>query len=153
MSSLLAATLLVSLALGTQSEQPSVEGLWPKGVLGELIGNYVTVEGVRSEGGKRGERTLALDTINGKRLNQIVYIWVENLDLPQGKRVILKGYENGGMVGDPPAKAAAFKDLNLDKVKNLAPGSAWNWQWRPYFVVLSVVEPKGLQIQPMTRPN
>jgi hypothetical protein len=46
------------------------------------------------------------------------------------------------MVGVSPAVAAAAKDHEWQEV----PMSPVQWQWRPYFVALVVVEPKGLEL-------
>src|SRR5262245_1846028 len=158
MNTLLCAAALVACSpfVGQKQQLPSpgpvsVIRLWPTGVLGELIGEYMTIEGVRHDGMKTGTRSLLVDTVNGKRLARPVSIWVENLELPVGKRVVLKGYENGSMAGAPPALEQARKDQGEVRGKNYAPGSQLNWQWKPYFVALAVVEPKGLQIQAMTR--
>ena len=40
----------------------------PGGILGEQLGEYLTLEGTRAEGGKVGTRTLLVDTIGGKKL-------------------------------------------------------------------------------------
>lgn len=110
------------------------------GTLGHGLGTYLTVEGVKLEQGKVGERTLLIDTINGKRLDKPVAIWVNNLDLPSKKRCVFKGYENGSMIGKPPAVFEAAKELGKEVG---VPQAAW--QWSSFFVVLIVVEPKGLK--------
>jgi len=113
----------------------------PGGVLGGQLGEYLTVEGTRGDGGKAGTRTLLVDTVGGKRLATPVAIWVDNLDLPAKRRCVLKGYESGGMIGTPPAVVAAAKERGKD-----AGVAQAVWQWRPYFVALIVVEPKGLGV-------
>lgn len=114
----------------------------PGGVLGDQLGEYLTVEGVRAEGGKVGTRTLLVDKVGGKKLAKPVPVWVHNLELPAKQRCVLKGYESGEMIGTPPAVLAAAKEQGR---KDVGEGQAL-WQWRSYFVALIVVEPKGLEL-------
>jgi hypothetical protein len=113
----------------------------PHGILGDHLGAYLTVEGVKFENGWAGEQTLRVDRVNGKRLKKPVTIGVRNLKLPSKKRCVLKGYESGKMIGDPPAAIEAAKEQG----KEIVVGQA-GWQWEPYFVALIVVEPKGLKL-------
>jgi hypothetical protein len=113
----------------------------PRGILGDHLGAYLTVEGVRATEGLVGTQTLLVDRVNGKRLKKPVAIWVRNLILPSKKRCVLKGYESGRMIGDPPAAIEAAKEQG----KEIVVGQA-AWQWEPYFVALIVVEPKGLKL-------
>ena len=88
-------------------------GPWvPRGLLGNKLGTYLTIEGVRDESGfKVGIRTLLVDTVGGKKLDKPVAVWVNNLDLPAKQRCVLKRYETGMMIGTPPAvlEATAFR--------------------------------------------
>ena len=115
----------------------------PAGKLGTYLGEYLTIEGVRAEGGKVGKQTLIIDTVGGKRLDAPIPMWVQNLELPAEKRCVLKGYELGEMIGTPPAVIAAAKEQGRSDVGE----SQAAWQWRPYFVVLIAVEPKGLDVR------
>jgi len=115
---------------------------WPGGKLNDRLGEYLTIEGVRAEQGKVGKRTLIVDTLNGKKLSKPVYIWVHNLELPKGKRCVLKKYESGQMIGTPPAAFAAAKEQG----KTFIPQAA-GWQWSPHFVVLIVTAPADLDLE------
>jgi hypothetical protein len=140
--------LAVPLAVGQPPPAPggrAVEAAGPRepgGVLGARLGEYLTVEGVRAEDGKVGTHTLVVDTVGGRKLARPVPIWAHNLDLPAGKRCVLKGYESGEMIGTPPAVLAAAREQGRTDVGE---GQA-AWQWHPHFVALIVVEPKGLEI-------
>ena len=109
----------------------------------DTLGEYLTIEGVRAERGKVGTRTLIVDTLNGRKLRKPVPVWVDNLDLPSKQRCVLKGYETGSMIGDPPATLAAAREQGK---KGSSPTQA-AWQWRPYFVVLIVKAPAGLEVR------
>lgn len=119
----------------------------PKGRLGHPLGTYLTIEGVRAEAGKVGTRTLLVDTINGKKLDRPIGIWIDNVaSLPKGERCIFRGYESGKMIGVPDEVARA---------ENLPPPQA-AWQFCRYFIMTSVVQPEGLDrsLRPMTpRPS
>jgi hypothetical protein len=71
------------------------------GTLEKPLGTYVTVEGVRENGIKSGVGTLHVDTVNGKKLETPVSVVLENLDLQDGTRYVLRGYETVEMVGQP----------------------------------------------------
>lgn len=112
----------------------------PAGRLGHPLGTYLKIEGVRIEGPKTGGRTLLVDTVNGRKLAPPTDVAVENVEsLPASTRCILRGYETGGMVGLPPAVEKAAKEEG--KSVNLPQAG---WQFRRWFVVTSVVEPKDL---------
>ena len=115
----------------------------PRGKLGSYLGEYLTIEGVRAEVGKVGKQTLIVDKVGGKKLDTPIHMWVNNLELPSEKRCVLKGYELGEMIGTPPAVIAAAKEQGRTDVGE----SQAVWQWRPYFVVLIAVEPKGLEVR------
>jgi hypothetical protein len=113
----------------------------PAGKLGHPIGTYLKIEGVRVEGPKYAGRTLLVDTVNGKKLAHPTDVAVENVDaLPTSSRCILRGYETGGMVGVPPAVFEAAKEEG----KVLSQPQA-GWQFRRWFIVTSVIEPKDLK--------
>ena len=114
----------------------------PIGSLGLPVGSYLTIEGLRTDGGKTGGRTLLVDTVNGAKLAEPVGIWVENMDALPGGRCVLKGYETLQMVGAPPAYFAAAKEAGRDATTPQA-----GWQVRLYFVATSVVGPSGVKIE------
>ena len=60
-------------------------------------------------------------------------------DLPARQRCVFKGYESGEMIGTPPAVLAAAKEQG----RAGEDPSQVPFHWRPYFVALVVVEPKG----------
>jgi hypothetical protein len=134
----------------------------PGGLLGDSIGEFLTIEGVKVEDGKPVERTLLVDTVDGKKLPKAVPIWVYNLDLPSKQRCVLTGYETGDMIGIPPAfqkvsppNEQDLKDVDWDELLRhpIPPPGAQEWQWRPYFVALSAVEPKGLTRTAPKKPD
>jgi hypothetical protein len=102
----------------------------------------VTVEGVRVEAGKVGASTLRVDTVNGRKLPTPVRIWVDNLDLPKGKRCWLKGHESARMIGKPPAEFDAAEEEGKE-----APAPQASWQVQLYFVALRGLQPEGLRIR------
>ena len=94
------------------------------------------IEGVRAEDGKVGVNTLLANTVNGKKLDTPIGIWVENVEaLPKGTRCILRGYESGRMIG-VPAAVAEKEHIPLPQAR---------WQFFRFFIVTSVVEPKDLK--------
>jgi hypothetical protein len=126
----------------------------PGGKLGEHLGVYRTVEGFRSVGGKVETGTLLVDTVDGVKLDKPIPLVIRGgvvvdhnlreavLPLPANQRCIFKGFETGEMIGVPPAVSEAAQEQGWKGVPASAPG----WQWRPYFVALVVVEPKGLEL-------
>jgi len=117
----------------------------PGGFLAERLGVYVTVEGILYDGGGKVEsNSLAVDTVNGRKLEKPFLIPVRNLRLPPRRRCVLKGYESGEMIGIPPAEYALTKELGKDPLE-FARHSPVSFSWRPYFVTLLVVEPQGLK--------
>lgn len=124
------------LAVSARSNASSIQGR-----LGHPLGTYLTIEGMRSEHGKTGVRTLAVETVNGKSLPEPVGIWIENVaELPEGTRVVLKGYESGRMIGIPPEVMAKEPRVN---------GSQASWQFQTYFLVTSVEEAESLEFEPV----
>jgi len=115
----------------------------PGGILGDSLGNYLTIEGILYQGkGKVESNTLIVDTVDGKKLDKPIGVLIRNVrQLPPKVRCVLKGYELGEMIGTPPAVPVAAKELGT--TYDL---SAAMWRWRPYFVVLIPVEPKGLEL-------
>lgn len=108
----------------------------PNGRLGHPLGTYLTIEGVRAERPKSGVNTLLVDTVNGKKLDTPIGIWVDNVDsLPKNTRCILRGYESGKMIGVP-------REVT-EKEHTSQPQAVW--QFFRYFIVTSVVEPKDLK--------
>jgi hypothetical protein len=125
----------------------------PGGVLGDRLGEYLTIEGVLAEGVKLETGTFLVERVNGKKLDKPVTILVRvhgfdatRFDLPVGyvmksdpHRTILKGFESGEMIGVPEGVRAAAKEMGRAEV----PVSSKEWQWRPYFVALIISEPKA----------
>lgn len=112
----------------------------PKGRLGHPLGTYLTIEGVRAEAGKVGTQTLLVDTINGKKLDEPIGVWIDNVaSLPKGELCVIKGYESGKMIGTPPAAIEAAKEAGKDITVPQA-----GWQFYRFFVMTSSVEPEGL---------
>ena len=110
----------------------------PQGRLGHPLGTYLTVEGVRAESGKVGVQTLLVDTINGKKLDEPMGIWIDNVELPHGQRCIIRGYESGKMIGLP---------FEVAKAENIPLPQA-GWQFFRYFIMTSAVQPEGLAKKP-----
>lgn len=109
----------------------------PSGRLGHPLGTYLTIEGVRMEKGKVGTRTLLVDTVNGQKLTEPVGVSIDNVKhpgLPKGTRCVIRGYESGEMIGVPFAVAKA-ENIPLPQAA---------WQFRRYFIMTSVIEPKSL---------
>jgi hypothetical protein len=109
------------------------------GRLGRRLGTYLTIEGVRSDTGKVGTRTLRVDTIDGRPLNPPIDIWIDNVAaLPaDGQRIALKGYESGRYIGLPPDVERALGDARQ------AP-----WQFYQYFLVVPIDVPAGIEFVP-----
>jgi hypothetical protein len=129
-------TLLVIAALVVSSLAAAKADDIPSGRLGYRLGTYLTIEGVRAETFKAGVNTLLVDTVNGKKLDTPLGIWIENVEsLPKATRCILRGYESGRMIGIPHG-VAAKENLPLPQAA---------WQFFRYFLVTSVVEPKELK--------
>ena len=134
------------------AERPSSRPRWPGGFLGDTLGEYLTIEGVPSDGrGKVESNTLVVDTLNGKKLDRPIPIRVRNVRLPAEGRCVLKGYELGEMIGRPPAEYAAAKEQGKDP-DELARFDQTAWRWRPYFVVLIAVSPKELEVRDPKQP-
>ena len=105
----------------------------PLGGLGYVIGTYLTIEGVRAEGFKTGARTLSVDTVNGRKLDFPIGIWVDNVEsLPESTRCVLKGYESARWIGTPPEVIEATGQI-----------SQAVWQLQRYFIATSVVQPEA----------
>ena len=129
--------LLISiLALGVTAAKAQEV---PAGRLGHSLGTYLRIEGVRAEQNMWGF-PLRVDTVNGKKLEKPIEVWVSNVDLPKDARCILRGYETGSMIGTPPAVIEAAKEDGKDVTVAQA-----GWQLHRVFIVLSVVEPKDLK--------
>lgn len=148
-------------AFGQSSVAPSgpktepVKAHQPGGVLSDQLGVYRTIEGIGSAGGKVETGTFLVDTVDGRKLDKPIPLVIRGavvvnqnlqpagLSLPAKRRCILKGFESGEMIGVPPAVSAAAQEQGWKDV----PMSPVQWQWRPYFVALVVVEPKGLELR------
>ena len=76
---------------------------------------------------KSGTRTLAVDMINGRPLEAPISKWIDNTAaLPRETRIVLRGYEDGRVIGGPDQQAER--------------------QFWTYFRVTEVVEPESLLI-------
>lgn len=129
------ATLLVTAMMVFSLAAAKADDI-PSGRLGHPLGTYLTIGGVRAEKGKVGVNTLLVDTVNGKKLEDPIGVWIENVDsLPKDTRCTLRGYESGKMIG-VPAEVARKENLPLPQA---------SWQFFRYFVITSVVEPKDLK--------
>ena len=118
----------------------------PSGYFADQLGTYLTIEGVLAVGLKVETPALLVDTVGGKKLDKPIAITIQNIPaLPAKQRCVFKGYELGKMIGRPPAEYDAAKEQGEDAAE-LVKGDALTWHWRPYFVVLKVVEPKGLEL-------
>jgi hypothetical protein len=139
---------------GNQNIQ-SIKPRQPGGILSDQLGVYRTIEGFSDEGGKAESGTFRVDTVDGKKLDKPILLVIRGavvvdsnlqparLSLPADLRCILKGFESGEMIGVPPAVSAAAQEQKWKDV----PMSPVQWQWRPYFVALVVVEPKELELR------
>ncbi len=115
----------------------------PVGSLGSPLGSYLTLEGHRVDGFKTGVETLLIDTINGKRRDAPIGIWVDNEQLPPPPfRCTVKGYEMARMLGVPPAVEQAAKEAG----ENIGLPQA-GWQVQLYFVALSPVALKDVALK------
>jgi hypothetical protein len=123
----------------------------PSGFLAESLGQYLTIEGALPDDvgvaamALGGSNVLAIDTINGRRLEQPILIRVSNVTIPAKTRCVLKGYELGEMIGRPPAEYDAAKERGEDAAK-LVERDQGVWRWSPYFVVLTAAKPEGLKV-------
>lgn len=145
---LIVSTLALASPRGTgDGEAPPVlhEGDIPIGSLGHPIGDYLTVEGTRWDGPKSGVSTLRVDTVNGRKLPEAIGIWVDDLELPQGRRCTIKGYETVEMWGKAPARLAAEEEAGQS---GRIPQKRWGVHLK--FIALRVVAPAGLR--PSERP-
>lgn len=141
---------------GANTETVRLAGVrQPGGKLSDQIGVYRTIEGTRSTGGKVETGTLLVDTVDGEKLDKPIPLLVRGavvvnqnlqeavLRLPADQRFVFKGFETGEMIGVPPAVTVAAREQGWTEV----PVSAAGWNWRPYFVALAVVEPKGFELR------
>lgn len=100
------------------------------GKLGLPFETVVTIQGVREERGKVGTRTLAVTKVNGEPLEELIRIWIDNIQrpgLPAGKPCVLKGYETGTWIGGDPNQQAS-------------------WQFYHKFFVTEVVSPEEVKL-------
>lgn len=116
----------------------------PGGFLKNGLGVYVTIEGVLYSGeGKVESNSLVVDTVDGNKLEEPILILIKHVRIPENVRCVLKGYELGAMIGNLPA----FRQAAEEGGKRYVESSASPWGWRPYFIPLIAVKPKGLTIQ------
>jgi hypothetical protein len=112
----------------------------PIGTLGHRLGDYLTIEGVRENEMKVSDKTIWVDTVNGKKLRERVLIEVENVSFDATSRNVLKGYESFRMAGPPPAWIAFEKEQGRNP---MLPPTVW--RVNPFFVALDVVKPPALR--------
>jgi len=124
------------------------ERVIPPGRLGFPVGTYLLIEGTRSPtlGGARVTAiksdplyTLSVDTVNGEKREHPILIEIDkgslgNRCLPAERRVIIRGYETGRMVG-LPAEVAKAEQI---------PEPQEPWNFHRYFVLTSCVQPKEM---------
>lgn len=137
-------SLFASLATGRAIITDAPMPRTPGGLLSDSLGLLLTIEGVKELNPTwTNDQTLVVQKLNGKPLAKPVSIWIENLELKKHQSYVLKGYENGTMIGTPPAIEvfATQQGRKLETVSQTA------WQWRTHFVVLSVVESKGIGLR------
>ena len=109
----------------------------PIGRLGYPIGTYLTIEGIRAEKFKSGTHTLLVERIGDYTLTVPVGLWIENVELPEGVRCVLKGYETGRWIGVPDEVMRAFG----------GPPPQVGWQFDFYFLATSVEQPSTLKLK------
>jgi hypothetical protein len=128
------AAISFSLAFGQlpvapgHSSTESVKLCQPGGILSDQLGVYRTIEGFKVEGGKVETGTLLVDTVDGKKLNELITLLIRdaivvnhnlqpaNLSLPAKQRCVLKGFESGEMIGVPPAVLEAAEEQGWKEV-------------------------------------
>lgn len=137
-------TLLTSSAFAQTPEDPFIA---IPGLLGSPFGTYHTIEGTRIDFTFSGTRTLQVDTIDGKKLDKPIQIWVENIaqpGLPEKTRVILKGYESGRFTGSPRMPKEEEEKWGAQQVF---------FHFHRFFVPTTIVEPQDLKFQNPPREN
>ena len=123
---------------------PNIAQEIPAGKLGYPLGTYLTVEGVAAKPGFKVNPTctLSVDTVNGEHLYKPITIVVDNINtkFPQDRRIVIRGYESGKMIGTPPAVIKAAKESGEDIAVSQA-----HWHFYRFFVLTSWVTPKPEQ--------
>lgn len=104
------------------------------GSLGQPMGAWLHLEGVRETSGKVGPHSFAVDRVDGAPLATPIHVSLANLELPIGARCEVAGYEIGRWIGIPPGVLAA---------EGMPPAQA-AWQYVHEFVVTSVQAPDEL---------
>jgi hypothetical protein len=139
--------LAVCISLPVQAQGGKADGVpngEPKGSLGQPLGDYLTIEGITPDQDFKVGSFLWVSKVNGKALPEKVGIPIEGFDssaVPRRTRCVLKGYETGRMVGQPPAVVAAAKEAGLRP----PPSPAAPWHFSRHFVVLKVISPGDRQ--------
>jgi hypothetical protein len=123
-------------------------GHWPTGRLGEEVGTFLTIEGVRpleankaTKGSNKDTQRLLVDTVNGKKLTHPLSIPLDNAVLDAETCYVLRGYETGRMIGDPPHGVLNDEPYSRKYLPNQAA-----WHFHTSFIVTSVAEPPGVEI-------
>lgn len=104
------------------------------GRLGRPMGTWLHLEGVRETSGKVGPHSFAVDRIDGTPLAAPIAVNLANLELPQGERCAVAGYETGRWIGIPPDVLA----------REQMPPTQAGWQFVHEFVVTSAQAPDEL---------
>jgi hypothetical protein len=72
------------------------------GQLGKPLGSFVTIEGTVPQNPRmKVAYPLTVDTVDGVKLTEPVVVETNVKALPATGRCVLRGYESGGMVGEP----------------------------------------------------
>jgi hypothetical protein len=120
------AVLLVGAGCASAPKSPEPD-VYRDGRLGHPLGAYLSVEGVPETRGKVGTSTLLVDTVDGRRIEPPVSVWVDNVTFAQGSRAVLKGYESGRYIGMP---------IEVTRATGMAPQAGW--QFQRYFIATSI---------------
>jgi hypothetical protein len=123
----------------TEAQRPR----YPGGKLGDTLGDLMTVEGKYETGTWTSDNLLSVEVVNGKKLDKPVVVQVHGATIPRKGRCVLKGYENGEMIGVAPAVQEVAKEKGGEQHGYYVQAA---WQWSTYFVALVAVEPKDLKI-------
>jgi hypothetical protein len=138
-----ALTLAACISLPVHAQQGQAAGEpngAPKGSLNQPLGDYLTIEGITPDQDFKVGSFLWVSMVNGKALSEKVGIPIDGFDssaFPRRTRCVLKGYETGRMVGQPPAVVAAAREAG----QPAPPGPPVPWHFAHRFVVLKVVSP------------
>jgi hypothetical protein len=102
----LAALICIGVGAGDEPKQVTVEQLNDSvtiiGSLGQPLGTYIKIEGNIPDQPILMANPLAVDTVNGKKLDKPILIEIHTSDqFKKNVRYQFRGYETGGMVSTP----------------------------------------------------